>query len=292
MPRFGRDDNSLGRLQCREGLGQFPWGVDEDVGVGALEGVRGEAVGDADAPEVGVAGGEDVNFRVADHDGFVGLGVGFGHQGLGPERVRFLGFEAIAAVSLEEMLGETESGEDVAGGADGFVGEDGHLAGAAVANGSLLERFGDSSVNHGGIELVVAIIEEEEIEGLLNERGVGGIAESAADEHGGAVADVGVDDFERQFFAAEVAQHGVDRGGEVFLGIDQGAVEIKQNQLNFFERDGPKNAYHVTSSIKSGRASHPFAKNAKGWGTPESSVVRDSGFGIYNRALSEPQLGS
>ena len=87
---------------------------------------------------------------------------------------------------------------------------------------------------------MLAVVKQKKVEGLLHGGGVGRVAESAADEHGRAVSDVGVDDLEGQFVAAEVAQHGVDRGGQVFFGVDQCAIEIEQKQLNFFQRDGPK----------------------------------------------------
>ena len=43
------------------------------VGLGGGQGVRGEAEGAADGAGSGVAGGEDVDVRVADHDGFGGV---------------------------------------------------------------------------------------------------------------------------------------------------------------------------------------------------------------------------
>ena len=44
--------------------------VGEVIGRGVLEGVRLEAEGAADAAGAAVAGGEDVDVGVADHDGF------------------------------------------------------------------------------------------------------------------------------------------------------------------------------------------------------------------------------
>ena len=80
-----------------------------------------------------VAGGEDVYVGVADHDGLGGSdGVrprgrgGFGDEGEEAVGVGLFGVEAVAAVVLEEEGREVEVVADVAGGVDGFVGEDGH----------------------------------------------------------------------------------------------------------------------------------------------------------------------
>src|ERR1700733_1527299 len=94
--------------------------------------MRIEAEGAANAARGAVAGGEDVNVGVADHDGLGrGNGVagedgGFGDESLQAVRVGLLGVEAVAAVVLEEEAREVEMVADVAGGTDWFVGEDGH----------------------------------------------------------------------------------------------------------------------------------------------------------------------
>jgi hypothetical protein len=106
--------------------------VCEVVGRGFDERVGFETEGAADASGAAVACGEDVRVCVADHDGF-GWGDGtacdgccFGNKGFQAMRVGFFGVEAVAAVVLEEEGCEAEVGADVAGGVDGFVGQDGH----------------------------------------------------------------------------------------------------------------------------------------------------------------------
>ena len=66
-----------------------------------------------------------------------GDGAGFGDEGVEAVRVGLLGVEAVAAVVLEEEGGEVEVGADVAGGVDGFVGEDGHGEGRGGRRGWL-----------------------------------------------------------------------------------------------------------------------------------------------------------
>ena len=102
------------------------------VGRNVVERLGFEAEGAAHAAGTAVAGGEDVDVGVADHDGFgwgdgaVGEGAGFGDEGLKAVRVRFFGVEAVAAVVLEEELREIEVCADIAGGIDWFVGQNCH----------------------------------------------------------------------------------------------------------------------------------------------------------------------
>ena len=65
-----------------------------------------------------------------------------------------------------------------------------------------------------------------------------------ANEHGRAIADVGANHLDGQFLAAIVAQHGIDPSRQVELGIDQGAIEIEDDELDFLERKWVKCAYH------------------------------------------------
>ena len=119
--------------------------------MGRHEGVGLEAEGAADAVGAAVAGGEDVDVGVADHDGFgggdgvAGDGAGFGDKAFEAVGVGLFGVKAVAAVVLEEEAGETEVGADVAGGIDRFVGQDGHKDfGMGGADG--FEGFEDAGV--------------------------------------------------------------------------------------------------------------------------------------------------
>ena len=207
--------------------------------MGGGQGVGGEAEGAADGAGPAVAGGEDVDVGVADHDGVgggdggVGEGGGFGDEGAEAVGVGLLGVEAVAAVVLEEEGGEAEGGADVAGGVDGLVGEDGHGEGwLGGADG--LEGFDGSGVDEGVVEFVDAVVVEEEGKGFVYKFFVveiaGGVAEGAADEHGGSVAEVAGDNGGRELGLAEVAEHGVDGVGEIDAGVDEGAVEIEDEE--------------------------------------------------------------
>ena len=215
------------------------------LGWAAGQGVGGEAEGAADGAGSAVAGGEDVDVGVADHDGFgggdgdAGEGGGFVDEGAEAVGVGLLGVEAVAAVVLKEEGSEAEGGADVAGWVDGLVGEDGHgerwLGGADG-----LESFDGPGVDEGEVEFVDAVVVEEEGESFGYKFFVveiaGGVAEGAADEHGGAVAEVAGDDGWRELGLAEVAEHGVDGVAEIDAGVDEGAVEIEDEEAG--RRDG------------------------------------------------------
>ena len=186
---------------------------------GVFEGVRLEAEGAADAARAAVAGGEDVDVGVADHDGFCrsdgtpGDVTGFRYEPLKTVRVGLLGVEAVAAVVLEEKAGEIEVGADVAGWVDGFIREDRHED-SGVSGSDGIERFEDTGVKVGVVELVDAVVVEKEckcfgyiffvVEVAL------GVAKGAADEDGGTVSDVAGDDGFGEFRFAEVREGGID----------------------------------------------------------------------------------
>ena len=65
-----------------------------------------------------------------------------------------------------------------------------------------------------------------------------GVAEGAADEHGGAVADVAGNDGVGQRGLAEVCERSVDGVAEVDAGVDEGAVEIEDEEARGAERHG------------------------------------------------------
>ncbi len=79
-----------------------------------------------------------------------------------------------------------------------------------------------------------AVVIEEEGEGfgyvLLVVDVALGVAESAADEHGGSVADVSGDNGLGELGLVEVREHGVDGVAEVDAGVDEGAVEVESDE--------------------------------------------------------------
>jgi len=77
---------------------------------------------------------------------------------------------------------------------------------------------------------VDAVIGEEVVESILDQAFIAGIAEGAAHQHWGAVAYVGGDDIAGEFRASQVLEHGVYGVDEVEAGVDQGSVEIEDQQ--------------------------------------------------------------
>ncbi len=162
-----------------------------------------------------------------------GDAAGFVDEGFEAVGIGFLGVEAVAAVVLEEEAREAEVVADVAGGFDGLVGEDGHEGfGAGGADG--FEGFDDAGVDVGVVELVDAVVVEEEGEGFVDVLFVVdvalGVAEGSADEQGGSVADVAGDDGFGELGFAEVGEGGVDGVAEIDAGVDEGAVEIEDEE--------------------------------------------------------------
>ena len=115
-----------------EYLEPFCRSVGEVVRRDVLERVGLKAEGAANAAGAAVASGEDIDVGVADHDGFGGGDdapgdrAGFSDEGLKALRVGLFRVEAVTAVVLEEEARKIEMGADVAGGVDGFVGQDCH----------------------------------------------------------------------------------------------------------------------------------------------------------------------
>jgi hypothetical protein len=126
-----------------------------------------EAKGASDAVSAAVAGGEHVNVSVADHDGFgwgdsaTREGASFLDEGFEAVGVGLLGVEAVAPIVLKEEAGEAEVCADVPGGMDRFVGEDGHQD-LRMCRADGFERFENARVDVGIVELVDAIVVEEE----------------------------------------------------------------------------------------------------------------------------------
>ena len=214
-------------------------GVGEVIGWGVLEGVGLQAEGTADAAGAAVAGGEDVDISVADHDGFRGgdgvggIGVGFGDEAFEAVGVGLFGVKAVAAIVLEEEWREAEVVADVTGGLDGFVGQDGHED-LGVRGTDGFEGFEDAGVEDGVVEFVDAVVVKEECQGFgyifLVVNVALGVAEGAADEERGSVADVAGDDGFGEFRFAEAVKGGVDGVAEVDAGVDERAVEVKDEK--------------------------------------------------------------
>jgi hypothetical protein len=111
------------------------------------------------------------------------------------------------------------------------------------------ERFKDARVEDGVVELVEAVVVEEEGESfgyifLVVDVALG-VSEGPADEKGGAVADVAGDDGFGEFGLAEVGEGGIDGVAEVGAGVDEGAVEIEDEEAG---RRGEGHYFRVIDS--------------------------------------------
>ena len=94
----------------------------------------------------------------------------------------------------------------------------------------------------GVVELVGAVVDEEVVEGAAEEviavagmEGVEivGVAEGAADEHGGAVADVAGDQRVGEGGLAYVLEGSVYGVAEVERGVDERAIKIKDQKAGW-----------------------------------------------------------
>ena len=89
-------------------------------------------------------------------------------------------------------------------------------------------------VEMGVVEFVDAVVVEEECEGVRHIFFIMsvafGIAKGSADEDGGAVADVAGDYSYGELGFAEVGQSGIDGVAEIHTGVDEGAVEVEDEE--------------------------------------------------------------
>src|SRR5579859_6789318 len=82
------------------------------------------------------------------------------------------------------------------------------------------------------VELVGAVVGEEKFESFFYDFLMLGIAERTAYEHGSAVADIGCDHVAGEFGALHELQHRVDGMNKVKARVDQGAIEIEDQELD------------------------------------------------------------
>src|SRR5579859_5421607 len=217
---------------------QLRRGIDQDVRRGRFEGVRSESVGHAAAPDAGIAGGEHINIRIADDDGFFRSAAAFAAQSIYAQRVGLFGGEAVSAVNLKEEITQAKRLHDLAGRVHRLVAEHGEPARRSVEIGRELLQGGQNSVVYQGmIQLVLAVVKQKILERAHQERLIVRIAQGAAHQRGSAVADVAGDDVEGELGASEVPQHGIDGVGQVEARIHQGAIEIEDQELELLARN-------------------------------------------------------
>src|SRR5689334_19424939 len=94
--------------------------------------------------------------------------------------------------------------------------------------------FEYAGVEAGVVEFMDAVVVKEECQGFgyifLVVNVALGVAEGAADEERGPVADVAGDDGFGEFRFAEVGKGGVDGVAEIDAGVDEGAVEVEDEE--------------------------------------------------------------
>ena len=94
-----------------------------------------------------------------------------------------------------------------------------------------LERFAHAGIEGGVVEIVLAVVLEKILERFLDFRLSRLVAQGAADQQRGAVADVGIYALVIERRHPHVAPGGVDGVGQIQARIDQGPVEVKDQQV-------------------------------------------------------------
>src|SRR5579859_763801 len=212
--------------------------INQHVRRSRLQGVGSESVGYTAAPDAGIAGGEHVNIRIADDDGFFRRAAAFTAQSVYAQRVGLLGGEAVSAVDLKEEITQSERLHDLPRRVHGLVAKHGEPARRSVIEGCELLQSGQNPViDQSVIQLVLAVVKQKVLQRAHEERLVVRVAQGAAHQRRSAVADVAGDDVEGEFGASEVPQHGIDGVGQVEARIHQGAIEIENEKPQLLARN-------------------------------------------------------
>jgi len=181
-----------------------------------------EAVVHGGGQRSGVARGLHVHFGIADENRFVGRGSEFAQNCVGAKRIRFFCFKAVAAIDRAKIFGEAEALENAHADAHGLVRQDGHRI-----SREMFERFGHARIGAGVVQFVLVVMGQEELQRPFTFLVAGVPAQRAADQLRRAVADVAGDGDLAQLLAAHFLKHGVYGEDQVALGIDERAVEVK-----------------------------------------------------------------
>jgi hypothetical protein len=200
-----------------------------EINVGRVGGtiVHAEAVIYGGGKCSGVSRGLHVDFGITDNHGFARRGVEFTEYGVRAEWVGLFPFKTVSAVDGAKIFREAEGFEDAPADAHRLVRENGHREFS-----ELLEGFGDAWIGASGVHFVVFVIAEKKFQRVLAFFFRRDIAERASDKLRGAVADVPGNGVLVKLFAAHLKTHGVDGMDQVALGIDERAVEIKNQHAH------------------------------------------------------------
>src|SRR5215468_2860772 len=124
--------------------------------------------------------------------------------------------KAVAAVDLKKIIAKTKGLNNCARGSYWFIAQHRHFhAGAIPATANRVQALLDARINKRVIELVLAIVEQEKLQRMLNKRLIVRIAQRAPHQHRGAIADVAGNYLVGQQGLAKVPQHGIDGVREV-----------------------------------------------------------------------------
>ena len=94
---------------------------------------------------------------------------------------------------------------------------------------------------------MLAVVREEMLQRIFDQRLIFGIAERAPHQHAGTVADVGGDDLLGERIAAELGEHGVDGISEILARIDQRAIQVEDDEADFVGWNGIEQMQHALS---------------------------------------------
>ncbi len=142
----------------------------------------------------------------------------------------------------------------------------------------------------GVVEFVDAVVVEEECEGFgyifFVVDVAFGVAEGAADEERGSVADVAGDDGFGEFGFAEVREGGVDGVAEIDAGVDESAVEIKDEEARRWCKghsvrviDSAGVSFLANGGIMTGASDREWTRREFVAGLAAAGVVGGSGWG-------------
>src|SRR5215510_10349363 len=129
----------------------------------------------------------------------------------------------------------------------------------------------------GIVEFVDAIVSQEIFQGFLDEPLIIGVAQSSANQHGGAIADIAGNGVVGRFWAMKMPQHGIHRMNQVQTGVNQGAVQVKNEEFNPLSVKGTIELNH-----RFGLPGSPLPKTKE----PVNPVYSEPRFPFYNEQLS------
>ena len=189
--------------------------------------VGAEAVVHGGGQRSGVASGLHVHFGIADENRFVWRGSEFAQNRMGAKGIRFFCFKAVAAIDRAKIFGEAEAFKNAHADAHGLVRQDGHRI-----SREMFERFGNARIGAGVVQFVLVVVGQEELQRPFTFLVAGVPAQRAPDQLRRAVADIAGDGDLVQFLAAHFLKHSVDGEDQVALGIDERAVEVKDQRAD------------------------------------------------------------